>query len=208
MLTDDQLAQRIGPTLRAELADLPVPDLLPALRRRRARRRRLAASLTVLPVAAGALAVSVVLTTGSAQTVRLPPQPSAHSANAHAGTVITLDGYTLGLPAGFHVSKLGAGFQATGPGAARFTIFLEHRPRPLSSIPGTTVTVGSRYGRWTGGRDGGELLISLPAKHGADYLVTKATGSSVTEGLVVSFVSRINFGHMRAINVACPPNCG
>jgi hypothetical protein len=60
MLTDDQLAARIGPRLRAELAGLPVPDVLPALRRRRARRARAAAALAALPVAGAAVAAAVL----------------------------------------------------------------------------------------------------------------------------------------------------
>jgi hypothetical protein len=61
MLTDDQLAARIGPRLRAELTGLPAPDLLAALRRRRARRARAAAALAALPLAAAAAAAAVLL---------------------------------------------------------------------------------------------------------------------------------------------------
>ncbi|MCW2936655.1 MAG: hypothetical protein JWM19_7617 [Actinomycetia bacterium] len=61
MLTDDQLAARIGPRLRAELAGLPTPDMLAALRRRRAHRARVTAALTTLPVAAAAIAAAVFL---------------------------------------------------------------------------------------------------------------------------------------------------
>lgn len=60
MLTDDQLAARIGPRLRAELAGLPVPDMLAALHRRRARRARAAAALAALPVAGAAVAAAVL----------------------------------------------------------------------------------------------------------------------------------------------------
>jgi len=65
MLTDDELAARIGPRLRAELADLPAPDMLPVLRRR-ARRTRVTAALTALPVAAAAIAAAVFLPGGPA----------------------------------------------------------------------------------------------------------------------------------------------
>jgi hypothetical protein len=75
MLTDDQLAARIGPRLRAELAALPAPDVLAALRRRRARRARAAAVLTALPVAAAAAAAAVLLP-GSAA----PAAPRAQDA--------------------------------------------------------------------------------------------------------------------------------
>jgi hypothetical protein len=61
MLTDDQLAARIGPRLRAELAGLPTPDMLAALRRRRAHRARVTAALTTLPVAAAAISAAVFL---------------------------------------------------------------------------------------------------------------------------------------------------
>lgn len=77
MLTDDQLAARIGPRLRAELATLPAPDMLAALRRRRARRARITAALTALPVAAAASAAAIVL----------PHQPSTPTAQDTAYVV-------------------------------------------------------------------------------------------------------------------------
>jgi hypothetical protein len=70
MLTDDQLAARIGPRLHAELADLPVPDLATALRHRQARqarRTRVTVALTTLPVAAAAFAAAVFLPGSAAQ---------------------------------------------------------------------------------------------------------------------------------------------
>ena len=62
MLTDDQLADRIGPRLRRELADIAAPDDLPArLRRRRARqtRRSFAAGAAATAVVAGAATLAV-----------------------------------------------------------------------------------------------------------------------------------------------------
>jgi hypothetical protein len=57
MLTDDQLADRIGPRLHRELADIAAPDDLPArLRRRQARNalRSIGATAAAVAVAAGA----------------------------------------------------------------------------------------------------------------------------------------------------------
>ena len=206
MFTDDKLAERIGPRLRAELADLPVPDLLSALHRRQARRVRIAAGLTALPVAA-ALAVSLTLATSSSRTAGPAPRASGHAAAPQTDTVIKLDGFTLGIPPGVQVRKLGAGFEANGPDGTRLTIFLESRPRPLP-FHGTPVAVGSRRGWWIGQRGAGELIIPLPARNRADYLVAKGVGPSVTRDLMVSFASRIDFGRKQVIRVACPPNCG
>ena len=75
MLTDDQLAARIGPRLRAELADLPVPDLPTALRHRQARqarRARITVALTALPVAAAAFAAAAFLPGSAAQKTAQP----------------------------------------------------------------------------------------------------------------------------------------
>ncbi len=77
MLTDDQLATRIGPRLRAELAGLPVPDMLAALRRRRARRVRAAAVLAALPVV-GAAAAAAVFLPGPAAPAQLHAQDTAY----------------------------------------------------------------------------------------------------------------------------------
>jgi hypothetical protein len=70
MLTDDQLAARIGPRLRAELAGLPTPDMLAALRRRRARRARVTTAVTTLPVVAAAIAAALVLNEPAAPAVQ------------------------------------------------------------------------------------------------------------------------------------------
>jgi hypothetical protein len=88
MLTDDQLAARIGPRLRAELADLPAPDMLAALRRRRARRARVTAALTTLPVAAAAIAAAVVL-----------PGPAAPAAQQAQDTAYVASHVTQALDA-------------------------------------------------------------------------------------------------------------
>jgi hypothetical protein len=77
MLTDDQLAARIGPRLRAELDGLPAPDMLAALRRRRA---RVTAALTTLPVAAAAVAAAVVLS-GPAAPAAQQAQDTAYVAS-------------------------------------------------------------------------------------------------------------------------------
>jgi hypothetical protein len=206
MLTDDQLATRIGPRLRDELAGLPVPDMLTALRRRRARRARVTAAVTVAvaaPVAAVA-ALSATLPGGTSAAAH----PAGRHVTALGGTVITLDGYSFGIPAQFRVVRLGAGFEASGPGITHMTIFVESFARSLPLVRGVPVSVGSRPGWWSGQRGAGELLIPLPSRHGADYLVTKALGPSVSENVVVSFASHIDFGSMRVVDVACPPDCG
>jgi hypothetical protein len=62
MLTDDQLADRIGPRLRRELADIaPPPDLPARLRRRQARhtRRSFAGAAAAAAVVAGAATLTV-----------------------------------------------------------------------------------------------------------------------------------------------------
>jgi hypothetical protein len=221
MLTDDQLAQRIGPRLRAELADLPVHDLLPGLHARRARRtRRMRAA--IVPAAAGALAVSLVFATGGTDApaahtttaapngTALPGQPG-HSGTVSGGTTITLAGYTLRLPPGYRVSKLGAGYQVTGPGVNGWVLFLvsgRKPPRPASATP---VKVSSLNGWWVSmgaGRGGGELIVVVPASKGTRYLVTKADGPSVTEKMMISFMSQIDIGRMKPVNVACTSNCG
>ena len=211
MLTDDQLAARIGPRLRAELTGLPAPDMLAALRRRqeqRARRARATAALTALPVAAMA-AVAVAVAHDDSPAAHLAVRPAGHAASP-AATVITLDGYMFGIPPGFRMQKLGAGYEASGPGIAHMTIFAESFPHPLPAADGryVPVSVGARPGLWSGQPAAGELLVPLPSRSDMTYLVIKALGPSVTENAVVSFASQINFGNMRVINVACPPNCG
>jgi len=62
MLTNDQLAERIGPRLRSGLADIAAPDDLPdRLRRRQARqaRRSIAAAVATAAVMAGAATLAV-----------------------------------------------------------------------------------------------------------------------------------------------------
>jgi hypothetical protein len=48
----------------------------------------------------------------------------------------------------------------------------------------------------------------VPASHGSTYLVTKALGRSVTQNMVVSFASQVDFGRMPAVRAGCPPTCG
>jgi hypothetical protein len=103
MLTDDQLAARIGPRLRAELAGLPTPDMLAALRRRRARRARVTAALTTLPVAAAAIAAAIVLPGAAAPTVQHAQDTAyvvSHATQAlttvPAGTILSMQWTTTG----------------------------------------------------------------------------------------------------------------
>src|SRR5690349_14202860 len=84
MLTDDQLADRIGPRLRRELADIAAPDdLMAGLRRRQARqtRRSLAAGAAAAAVVAGVTTLAV--------NVPGPTSPAPVKTTLTSWTVIT-----------------------------------------------------------------------------------------------------------------------
>jgi hypothetical protein len=78
MLTEDQLADRLRSRLRHELAAIePRTELLDGLRRRQARRTvATRISLVAVPVAAAAVAVTMVVTSGGSVVVPLHPKPN------------------------------------------------------------------------------------------------------------------------------------
>jgi hypothetical protein len=186
MLTDDQLAARIGPRLRAELAALPVPDMPAALRRRRARRARAAAALAALPLA-GAAAAAAVFLPGRAAPAGLHAQDAAYVVSRVTRAIGAVPGGTvLFIKDTSDASSLVMDLWVRGPDDTRIEAF---KAGKLVSDTGwvtagtttTTVFVDYRDKTWwrrSSSARAGNGSSGTPGRSSARYECGAVTGSS------------------------------
>lgn len=210
MLTDDQLAARIGPRLRAELAGLPVPDMPAALRRRRARRARVAAALAALPVA-GAAAATAVLLPGPAAPAAPRTQDAAYVVSrvtralgaVPGGTVLSvqstseasssvIDLWASGPDTRIKISAAGKLVSDAGTvaaGAATKTVFVDYRDKTWwrssaasagDGSSGTASSSGAASGKYA--CDSVDGFTADPGSMAADLRAEVACGSLKAAG--------------------------
>jgi hypothetical protein len=194
MLTDDQLAERIGPRLHAELDGVqPGHDpeiLLSRLRSRRARQTwAVRGGVVALPLAAAATAIVLAAPASSGGPVT-PPRSSGHSQPGAepSGSTIRLDGYVVAVPAGMKITRDSHGFVVT-KGSSRMYVSVAPHTTGAPGLPaGWEVTLGTVRCRQTGAKNTAQTTIpSATTGDGSTCLVVQATGPGAPKG-VASFV--------------------
>lgn len=193
MVTEEELGQRIGARLRAEVADLEVQHdaMVRAVQRRHAR------SAAAIRGGLAITAIAALAVTG----IGLSAGQTAPSSSPHKGPVrIVLDGNIVTMPAGTIVQKAGPIYRI-GNRADGFVMALLITSGPdiasqaaqaaSPGHPAVRVHAGSMTGWWVGESYGGVLWLQPPGLPHGEYLMAKVFGPARIKALALA--SRLDF---------------